>query len=87
MQGKSEGRGSLNRQSQDALALLQPLTQGALTSTPWEPFPPGRPRACAFSFQIPRLGGNQEEHRFGTRRSYNRSFICSFFYQILSSCP
>lgn len=66
--------------------LLQPLPQGALTSPPWAPLPPGRPRAFAFSFQIPRLGGNPGKNTDLGPEGVAQLFMYSFFDQLLISC-
>ena len=66
--------------------LLQPLPQGTLTSPLWAPLPPGRPRVFAGSFQIPRLGGNRGKNTDLGPEGVARSFMYSFFYQILISC-
>lgn len=53
---------------------------------PWAPLPPGRPRAFAFSFQIPRLGGNPGKNTDLGPEGVAQSFMYSFFDQLLISC-
>lgn len=76
MQSKSEDTSSLSGPGQEAQALLLPFTQGTL---PLVPFPPGRPRASAFSLQSPRPGGNQERTQIWSQKGLiDHSFTHSF---------
>lgn len=80
VRGKGEGKGSLCRPSQEALVLLQPLTQGALPGSALGAFPSQNTQG--FCFQLPdphtrcKPGKNTDMGPEGIRQS----FVYSFFY-------